>query len=203
MKRYSTTSGLLLLLLLVAAGLLASAADFEFTRLPELPDIRKAKGLQIRCSPAKTNFVVGELVNLECVVTNTSDSPVVVLCNELGSSCFKIAEDEASWHTGVLPSSVRPQFLHDSNGTRKCDPSESIMILQPHASLDLLLSYGNGIRSAGRIKGIIVYDPALHGGGFFGKKQEEEAKQASVFSQPFEYEVMDAAKKTAKDGKPK
>jgi hypothetical protein len=41
---------------------------------------------------------------------------------------------------------------------------------------------------------LVVYDPDVHGGGFFGAEALEKAKRACLFSNTFEYEVRAAGK---------
>jgi hypothetical protein len=176
-------------LILYAMALPASGAGSE--ELPRL-DEQSAKGLQIQCSPAKTNFVVGEPVNLWCVITNTTDVVKPVAWHPSSGSHFCLAKNEDSWMTGILPQ-VLPQLDNSVRIRSVAGSPEYVLLLPPHSSLRLLLTH-KPERSA-KFRGIVVYDPLTHGGGFFGNEGLEKAKRACVFSREFEYEVSDSEKR--------
>jgi hypothetical protein len=56
---------------IVGVAVLARDADPKGDPLPKL-DEHSAKGLQLQCSLPKTNFTVGEPVNVWCLVTNST-----------------------------------------------------------------------------------------------------------------------------------
>jgi hypothetical protein len=63
-------------------------------------DEYSAKGLQFDCMVTKTNFLVGEPVNIWCAVTNTTDSTKPLRWAS-ESSHFGVAHDETTWFEGI------------------------------------------------------------------------------------------------------
>ena len=191
MKRHSRNPVLWLLPVFAGVTRLATAADPEKGPLPKL-DEHSAKGLQFHCSLVKTNFTVGEPVNVSCLVTNTTDSIKPIVWHPSTGSHYCLVKGETAWMGGVLPL-VIPQ-LRDEIKIKSRDLSpEFLLFLPPHSSLHLLLTYKP--ERPERFKGRVVYDPMTHGGGFFGDEALEKAKQACVFSNTFEYEITDGEKK--------
>jgi hypothetical protein len=141
----------------------------------------------------KTNFLVGEPVNIWCAVSNTTDgSKPLIWASE--SQHFGVAHDETTWFEGILPL-VTPQ-LRDGIKTKSTGwANEQILYIPPHASVTLLLTY-NASLNPKQFKGIVVYDPpGSPGGGYVGGEGLEEARKLCGFSNTFEYEVTDKVEK--------
>lgn len=185
MQHHLRTSGLGLFLLFAGIALLARAADPERDSLPKV-DENSAKGLQFSCSLTKTNFTVGEPVNVWCLVTNTTDSVKPILWHPSSGSHYCLVAGETSGIAGVLPL-VIPQLREPITIKSTGSSPEYILYLPAHASLYLLLTHKSDRPQS--FKGRVVYDPMTHGGGFSGQEELEKAKQACVFSNPFEYHV--------------
>jgi hypothetical protein len=185
MKRHSANPLLWLFTVVVGIAFLASAADTEKDALPKL-DQDSAKGLQVRCSVVKTNFTVGEPVNVWCLVTNTTDAIKPMVWHPSTGSHYCLVQGETAWTGGVLPLMI-PQ-LRDAIKIKSTGSSPEFMLfLPPHSSVSLLLTYKP--ERPERFKGRMVYDPVTHGGGFSGDEAFEKAKEACLFSNIFEYEV--------------
>ncbi len=185
MKRHSANPLLWLFPVVLGIAFLASAADIESETLPKL-DRDSAKDLHVRCSLVKTNFTVGEPVNIWCLVTNTTDTIKPMVWHPSTGSHYCLVQGETAWTGGVLPL-VIPQ-LRDAIKIKSTGWSpELLLFLPPHSSVNLLLTYKP--ERPERFKGRMVYDPMAHGGGFFGDEASEKAKQACLFSNTFEYEV--------------
>src|SRR5208282_925479 len=73
---------------------------------------RSAKGLQIQCHPATSTFRIANPVNLWCVVTNTTRSVKSIAWHPSAGAHFCLAEDQASWMSGILPQVV-PKLRED------------------------------------------------------------------------------------------
>ncbi len=160
-------------------------------QLPKL-DENSARGLALRCSLAKTNFTVGEPVNVWCVVTNTTDSITPMVWHPSTGSHYCLVEGETNWMGGVLPL-VQPQ-LRDEMKIRSAGGSpEYILYVSPHSSVTLLLTHKP--ERPQKFRGKVVYDPMTHGGGFFGDEALEKARQACAFSNTFEYEITEGVRK--------
>jgi hypothetical protein len=71
-------------------------------------DEYSAKGLQFDCMLTKTNFLVGESVNIWCAVSNTTDSTKPLRWQCLGVS-FAVVHDETNWFEGFEPR-ITPQL---------------------------------------------------------------------------------------------
>jgi len=156
----------------------ALAADPPSDSLPPL-DKNSAKGLEFYCTLAKTNFVVGEPVNIWCAVTNTTDSTKP---HPFVGSHYCLVRGETNRTGGLLPR-VLPQLKEAIKIKSAGWANEQILYIPPHASVMLLLTYKSGRPE--QFKGRVVYDPIMHGG--WGT---EDDKQACAFSNTFEYEVM-------------
>lgn len=173
--------------------LAAVAADSPSDTLPKL-DENSAKGLRLHCQLTKTNFVVGEPVNIWCAVTNTTDSTKPLMWHPYTGSHYCLVRREMNWMGGILPL-VQPQ-LRDEIKIKSAGSllaNEYILYIPPHDSVMLLLTYNS--QRPEQFKGRVVYDPMIHGGGFSGEEALERAKQACAFSNTFEYEVTDEFKK--------
>jgi hypothetical protein len=166
------------------------AADASSNSLPQL-DEDSAKGLQFHCRPAKTNFVVGEPVKIWCAVTNTTDSTKALVWHPSAGSHYRLVRGDTNWMEGLLPL-VQPQLRNEIKIKSTGWSPEYLLFLPPHTSVTLLLTHTAGPE---RFQGRVVYDPMTRGGGFFGEKAFEKAKQACAFSNTFEYEVTDKPKK--------
>jgi hypothetical protein len=185
MKRQLRNPALWVIPIIAGVALQANAADPEQDQLRKL-DEHSAKGLHIECHPTKRHFVIGEPVNLQCVLTNTTDSIKRIASYPAVEMHFYCAKDEASWGNGFYPQ-VTPQIRPPMR------VEHMAILLPPHTSLELLLSHKpDRSKSFG---GIVVYDPDIHGGGFWGNDALEKAKRACIFSNRFEYEVGAAEKK--------
>lgn len=172
-------------------ALAAFAADSPSGSLPPV-DENSAKGLHFHCTPTKTNFVVGEPVNIWCAVTNTTDSTKPLVWHPSAGSHYCLVRGETNWMGGILPR-VQPQ-LRDAIKIKSAGwANEQILYIPPRASVMLMLTYMS--ERPEQFKGRVVYDPMIHGGGFFGDEALEKAKQACAFSNMFEYEVSEKAKK--------
>lgn len=66
------------------------------------------------------------------------------------------------------------------------------ILLPPRSTLKVLFSTKSN--RPGMFRWLVVYDPDVHGGGFFGAEALEKAKRACLFSNTFEYEVRAAGK---------
>jgi hypothetical protein len=92
---------------------------------------------------------------------------------------------------GILPL-VIPQ-LREAIKIKSAELSpEYVLYLPAHSSLNLLLTYKS--ERPEKFRGRVVYDPMIHGGGFFGEKALEKAKQACIFSNTFGYQVTDGTR---------
>jgi uncharacterized protein YegJ (DUF2314 family) len=140
-------------------------------------------GLRVECHPEKPKFVIGEPVILRWTVTNTTDGIKRIGSYPSPAAHFRCVENEDSWISGAIPQAT-PEI--DPPITR----NDFEIILPPHATLDILLTFKSVHTGM-----IVVYDPSLHGGGFFGKDALEKAKRACIFSKTIEYEVTVAKKK--------
>jgi hypothetical protein len=143
------------------------------------------QGLQIECHPERTKFAIGEPIILRCAITNTTDSTKRISYYRPYTH-FRWVKDEASFLTGAFPKDtleVHPPIKR----------IEDQILLPPHTQLDVRLTLKSA--RAQVFSGILVYDPAIHGGGFFGDAAIEKAKRACLFSKPFEYEVINAETK--------
>ncbi len=125
------------------------------------------------------------------MVTNTTENVKAIAWHPSSGSHFSLAKDEASWTTGIMPLVV-PKLRDSIKIGPISGTPEHALLLQPHSSLDLLLTYKAD--SPEKFRGIVVYDPDTHGGGFFGSKAEAKAREACVFSNPFEFEVIGTKK---------
>jgi hypothetical protein len=135
---------------------------------------------QMVCQPEKTKFLVGEPLTFRCAITNTTDSVKRVPLYGSPAHHFIFMQGEASWPSGVLPDAnlqIHPPLTREQDA----------IVLPPHSTLEVRLSL-KSIR-AGVFKWVAVYDPGVHGGGFFGAEALAKAKKACLFSNPFEYEV--------------
>lgn len=171
--------------------LAAVAADSPSDSLPKL-DENSAKGLQFNCRLVKTNFTVGEPVNIWCVVTNSTDSTRPLVWHPSAGSHYCLVRGETDWMGGILPL-VLPQLQDEIKIKSAGWANEQFLYLPPHASVTLLLTYKPDRPE--QFKGRVVYDPMIHGGGFFGEEALERAKQACAFSNTFEYQVSDRLEK--------
>ncbi len=188
MKQHSLN---LLWLLPMLAALLARAADPVGDQLPKL-DEHSADGLQIQCSVVKTNFTVGEPVNVWCLVTNTTDTVKPIVWHPSSGSHYRLVEGEAPWTDGIEPLVV-PQFREAIKIKSTGWSPEYLLYLPRHSSISLLLTYKPNQPES--FKGRVVYDPMTHGGTIFGPKALEKGKRACRFSNMFEYEVKDGDRK--------
>ncbi len=191
MKSTSRHTILWLLPAIVGLALLTRAADSSSDPLPKL-DEHSAKGLQFHCSLVKTNFTLGEPVNVWCAVTNTTDSIKPIVWHPSAGSHYCLVRGETNWMEGILPL-VQPQLRDEIKIKSTGWSPEYILYLPPHSLVTLLLTYKS--ERPERFKGKVAYDPMTHGGGFFGDEALEKAKQACAFSNTFEYEVTDRGKK--------
>jgi hypothetical protein len=174
----------------VGVAVLARAADPKGDPLPKL-DEHSAKGLQLQCILSKTNFTVGEPVNVWCLVTNTTASVKPIAWHPSTGSHFGLVMGETAWMGGILPL-VIPQ-LREAIKIKSAELSpEYVLYLPPHSSIYLLLTYKP--ERPEKFKGRVVYDPMIHGGGFDGKEAVEKAKQACIFSNTLGYQVTDGTK---------
>ena len=180
-----------MLLAFVGVAQLATAADPEKDPLPKL-DEHSTKGLQFQCDLVKTSFIVGEPVNVWCLITNTSDSVKPMVWHPSTGSHYCLVKGESSWMEGILPLVV-PQLREAIKIKSTGWSPEYLLFLPPHSSVQLLLTYKP--ERSEKFKGKVVYDPMTHGGGFIGSAAFEKAKQACAFSNTFEYEVTDGLKK--------
>lgn len=171
--------------------LMAVAAGSPTETSPRL-DENSAKGLQLRCSLSKTNFVVGEPVNIWCAVTNTTDTTKPLVWHPSTGSHYTLVQGETNWMGGILPL-VQPQIRDGIKITSTGWSPEYLLFLPAHSSLTMLLTYKP--TRPDRFRGRVAYDPMTHGGGFFGEEALETAKQACAFSNFFEYEVTNAVEK--------
>jgi len=191
MKRTPRHTVIWLLAAVIGLVQVAHTADSSNDQLSKL-DEHSAKGLQFQCSLVKTNFNVGEPVNVWCAVTNTTDSIKPIVWHPSTGSHYCLVRGETNWMGGILPL-VQPQLRDEIKIKSTGWSPEYILHLQPHSSVTLLLTY-KAERSE-KFQGRVVYDPNTHGGGFFGDDALEKAKEACAFSNPFEYEVTDGEKK--------
>jgi hypothetical protein len=144
------------------------------------PEEYSAKGLEIECHPTGTNILAGQSMTVRCTVTNTTDGVKRIQAYPSANLHFHCISDKASWSNGVSPRvspQIRPPVRAGQGG----------VILPPHTSLELLLTLKH--ERPGRVRYILVYDPDIHDGGFFGSDALEQAKRACGYSNPFEYEV--------------
>ncbi|MEP6664556.1 MAG: hypothetical protein ABJC04_12925 [Verrucomicrobiota bacterium] len=155
-------------------------------------DENSAKGLQIHCSLLKTNFTVGEAVNVWCAVTNTTDSVKPIVWHPSSGSHYCLVRGETDWMGGVLPQ-VIPQLRETIKIKSTGWSPEYLLYLPPHSTVTLLLTYRPDVPE--KFKGRVVYDPMTHGGKIFGAEGEEKLKEACAFSNTFEYEVAAGEKK--------
>ena len=185
MKQHSRSHTICLLAVGAAVALLATAAEPEPDPSPKLDEF-SAKGLRFQCSLVKTNFIVGEPVNVSCLVTNTTDVVKPLAWHPSSGSHYCLVKGETSWMDGILPL-VIPE-LRDAIKIKTAGSAspEFILYLPPHSSLRLLLTYKPERPES--FKGRVVYDPVIHGGGFVAG-DEEKAKRACIFSNTIEYEV--------------
>lgn len=170
-----------LLTLVAGTTLLVNAADSELGDLPEL----STAGLEIECHPEKTKFVIGEPIILRCAITNTTDTTKRIRSHSPYTH-FRCVKNEASWFSGACPKAaleIRPPIKR----------IEYEILLPAHTQLDVVLTLKSS--RAQVFSGILVYDPGIHGGGFFGSDSLEKAKRACLFSKTFEYEVTGAETK--------
>jgi hypothetical protein len=177
-------------LLAAAVGLSSLIYTADSAPLPKL-DENSAKGLQFHCRPAKTNFVVGEPVNIWCTVTNSTGTTKPMVWHPSAGSHYCLVPGETNWMGGILPL-VQPQLRDGIKITSTGWSPEHLLFLPPHTSVTLLLTYKP--ERGEQFKGRLVYDPMTHGGGFFGEDALENAKHACAFSNTFEYEVTDGVK---------
>ena len=178
----------------------ASALD-KITIPPsvEIKDValneQTAKGIQFTCVPSKKGFAVGEPVNLWSQVTNNATDSTktgMVAWNPMaGSSHFCLARDKASWMTGILPQVVPKVSAIPSKSGHLRGRLEYIFFLLPHAAKLLNSCSPIRLNGAEMYRGIVVYDPVNSVlAASFGSDALEKARQACVFSNPFEFEVI-------------
>ncbi len=191
MNRTLRHAGLWFFTTAVGLSFLAHAEDSSNKQLPKL-DENSTKGLQFHCKLVKTNFVVGEPVNIWCIVTNTTDSIKPLVWHPSTGSHYCLVRGETNWMGGILPL-VQPQLRDEIKVKSTGWSPEYLLFLPPNTSVTLLLTYKP--ERPEQFKGRVVYDPMTHGGGFFGDEALEKAKQACAFSNTFEYEVTDRVKK--------
>jgi len=169
---------------LAGAALLVNAAGSEPSDLLQADEYSK-EGLQMECQPVKTKFVIGESVILRCSITNSTGSEKRIR-SYLPRAHFRFIENEMTWLSGSSPEvtlQIRPPIKSN----------EFEILLPAHTQLDILLTLSSA--RAQVFRGMLVYDPALHGGGFFGSDAIEKARRACLFSKTFEYEVTHAETK--------
>jgi hypothetical protein len=191
MKSNIRHASLGILAVIIGMSCLATAAESSSDPLPKLEE-NSTKGLQFHCWLVKTNFVVGEPVNIWCAVTNTTDRVKPLVWHPSTGSHYCLTQGETNWTGGILPM-VLPQ-LQDEIKIRSTGWSpEYLLFLSPRTSVTLLLTYKP--ERPEQFKGRLVYDPITRGGGFIGDEALEKAKQACAFSNMFEYEVTDRVRK--------
>lgn len=183
--------GLAVLLIGVVSALRIDGADQAGGELPEFDASTAAKGLELRCEPVagKTNFVLGETIELLCILTNTTDEIKPVAWHTTAGDRFTLVRGETNWFGGLLPR-VQPQLREEIKVRPRNGTPGHLFFLPAHSSINLLLTY-EGVRPES-FRGRVVYDPVAHGGGFFGEEDMEKYRQMCAFSNVFEYQVLSA-----------
>jgi hypothetical protein len=170
-----------LLSIVACLTLPANAADPVKETTPEQES--PAKGLELRCAPFQTNANYSEKLTILCLVTNTTD---LVKPLEISDLHFCLVKDGDPFHTGQVPKiTVR---WREGIEVKQAHVEQTLYI-PPHSWLNLEFSVGAVYQ--GKFKGKIVYDPVVHGGGFFGDDALEKAKKACVYSNDIEFNVVD------------
>ena len=163
------------------------------TELPKL-DGESAKGLQLECRLVKTNFVVGEPVNIWCVVSNTTGSVKPIAWHPSSGCHLCCVRSNTKSFSGVLPL-VIPQ-LFDSIMIKSQEGRPGyVLFLPPHASITLLLTYTSA--QPEKFAGRLVYDSLAPRAGW-GRVDGEDGPTWNnewISSNAFEYEVRAAQKK--------
>jgi hypothetical protein len=162
--------------------------------LPEL-DGDSSKGLEIECRLAKTKFVVGEPINIECTIKNTTNGIKPI---GLHGGHFRLVQaNKEAWQGGVVPKAIQQldrSILIASGWPR---PANGIHFIPAHESILITLTYKEG--QPEKFKGRVVYDP-IRARGLWAvpagtKEKGPPWKNELVSSNQIEYEVVAAAEK--------
>lgn len=169
-------------------GRLQSSSE-QTNPLPPL-DGKSGLGLKFEIRIEKNKFVVGEPVNLQCTITNTTDSLKPIGWHTSAGSHFCIVSaDKAAWEGGVLPTMI-PQLTKQILTKSKEGSPGQILYLPARESISILLTHK--AERAEKFKGRVVYDPADTHNGFIPDDGDDGPpwKDELVSSNSFEYEVV-------------
>ena len=183
-----------IILLAVACMAYAQQKSGDSISLPKL-DGDSAKGLEIKCSLVKRQFMVGDPVNVWCTIRNTTNSIKPIVWHSLGGMNFcLVSADHAMWEGGLLPTAI--PLLDQPIMIKSVDISKPIYLLfvPAHESIRILLTHKPDRPL--RFKGRIVYDPlAPRGEWGVSGKDGPPWRNELVSSNEFEYEVVTAGAK--------
>jgi len=140
--------------LLLAVCMMTGAAD-EPAWVEELPrvDGKTAQGLKMECSPAKTQFKVGETVKVWCTITNTTEAVKPVAW---GPSNFRYTRTDQPFAGGILPYATADIPSHFLVRTT-VGPGARIIYVPAGESIVFVLTHRGGVPQT--FKGSVVYDP--------------------------------------------
>ncbi len=157
--------------------------------LPPL-DGKSGLGLKFEIRLEKNKFAVGEPVNLQCTITNTTGSLKPIGWHPSAGAHFCIVSaDKAAWDGGVLPTMI-PQLTKQILTKSKEGTPGQILYLPARESISVLLTHK--AERAEKFKGRVVYDPGDTHNGFPIETSGDAPpwKDDLVSSNAFEYEVV-------------
>ena len=161
----------------------------EANPLPPL-DGKSGQGLKIEIRLDSCKYLVGEPVNVQCTITNSSDSLKPIGWHPSAGAHFcLVPADKAAWEGGLLPT-VIPQLTKQVLTKSKEGRPGQILYLPARESIQVLLTHK--AERAEKFKGRLVYDPIDPHDGFPLKILEDGPpwKDDLISSNEFEYEVI-------------
>lgn len=170
---------------LFAAGVAGHAGE-DNGRPPQLPQLdgTAAIGIEIDCRPAKSEFRVGEPVNMRCTLKNTTDQIKPIPWHTNVGLHFCCVKHDHPLEGGVLPRAF-PQLRQPHTITSSQLSAQYTLYLPPQESVTFLLTYQPSRPT--RFKGFIRYDPMAPRMSF---DVSEGLKNECAYSNEFEYEVV-------------
>lgn len=175
------------LLLATASAAHTGEALADATALPTL-DGSSGEGLEIECRLVKTQFAIGEPVNVWCTIRNTTDTIKPIGWHSNVGLHFCFVPGDKKTREGLLPRAyprLDAPITIKSKGMRP----GYVLFIPPHESVRMLLTH-KADRPV-KFKGRAVYDPLGVRGQWGGNRENGPPwKDEWVYSNEFEYEVV-------------
>lgn len=160
----------------------------EAAILPIL-DGNSSKGLEIECSLTKSKFMIGEPVNVWCMVRNTTDIVKPVGWHSNTGLHFCYVQGDKKTVEGLLPRAF-PQLKDPVMMKSRDMQPDYVLFIPPQKSILFILTHKP--ERPEKFKGRVCYDPVAPRDGWITTKVGENDppwKNELIFSNEFEYEM--------------